>query len=445
MIREWILLLAVVVFTTAIALGAVRWFAPQLLGVPIDLQSVQVGREIPAFYDGVFRSPDREQSDFLLLDPYTRVRAKPFYPRTPFAGPHDVLGFRNRTVPNAADIVVIGDSQTYGNNVFLEFNWPNQMSRLLERPVNVYSMATGGWSAVQYLDMFNKSLFFRPQLVVVAFYSGNDPMEAYILSHGTAAWHPLRVNTTLDDSSRPPKVSVNPPVSEQLQVDFGDGIKTIFTPSLRLVSNDIDYATVREGWAIMGRVAEKISELANQNKIAVAFTIIPSKELAYKRKIENLDLEVSQEFERLVQLEAANVRKLENQIKELKNVTYIDVITPLQQEAIAPKQLYPENVNGHPVANGYAVIAKAIAPVVDKLIPRKRRKLAKYPGVSEQYFLIGDRGVIAMNGKTAEENGWSVNDADDVDLEEFSRRPFRGFTHSVNPEALGPDESVVRK
>ena len=44
----------------------------------------------------------------------------------------------------------------------------------------MYSMAVGGWGAVQYLDMFTKAARFRPHTVIIAFYSGNDPLESFL-------------------------------------------------------------------------------------------------------------------------------------------------------------------------------------------------------------------------------------------------------------------------
>src|SRR5688500_6186278 len=105
-----------------------------------------------------------------VKDPHVRLRGKPLRARDLKGGPHDVLGFRNHQVPNVADVVVIGDSQTYGNNVLLEENWPYYMLQAIEERPTIYSMATGGWAAVQYLDMFTKSLLFRPHVIVIAFY-----------------------------------------------------------------------------------------------------------------------------------------------------------------------------------------------------------------------------------------------------------------------------------
>ena len=132
MSKEWILLAASTVATLVLALAGIRWFAPQLLGIPVDLQMVQVGERIAPYFDGVFRYSDFNSSEFIIKDPYV-ARAKPLFPDYGGVGPNDLLGFRNRSIPNAADVIVIGDSQTYGNNASLEQNWPNQLRSKTQR------------------------------------------------------------------------------------------------------------------------------------------------------------------------------------------------------------------------------------------------------------------------------------------------------------------------
>ena len=60
----------------------------------------------------------------------------------PLTTGHDALGFRNREVPQHADIVAIGDSNTYGVSAPREGSWPHQLSGLLGEPV--YNMGLGG-------------------------------------------------------------------------------------------------------------------------------------------------------------------------------------------------------------------------------------------------------------------------------------------------------------
>lgn len=50
--------------------------------------------------------------DWNFADPHLRRRGKPFFEEdiTKHLGPHDLLGFRNRSIPTQPDIVVIGSA-----------------------------------------------------------------------------------------------------------------------------------------------------------------------------------------------------------------------------------------------------------------------------------------------------------------------------------------------
>lgn len=129
--KEWLLLLASVITTLVLSVGVIRWLAPGLLGIASDLQLVQLDEKAPPFCKGTLKNGDTSTADFILKDPLTRVRARPFFPRTGGGarGPNDLLGFRNNGVPNVADVITIGDSMTYGNNALMENNWRGFYSR----------------------------------------------------------------------------------------------------------------------------------------------------------------------------------------------------------------------------------------------------------------------------------------------------------------------------
>lgn len=141
--KEYLVLFCTTLVTLILALGIIKWQAPRLLGLPSDLELVQIDKAVPPFYSGVFRWDDMRSGEFLVKDPLTRVRARPFHSETVSAGPHNLLGFRNRAIHSIADIVVIGDSQTYRNNPVLEQNWPSQMRDLLR------SGPRAVWSALE--------------------------------------------------------------------------------------------------------------------------------------------------------------------------------------------------------------------------------------------------------------------------------------------------------
>ena len=122
--KEWLLVSTSVIASLILAIGLVRWLAPQLLGIPVDLQLVKTSQQVPPFYDNVFREEDYETEKYIINDPNTIIRAKPLLADTGWRGPNDILGFRNLYIPNQADIVITGDSQTYSDNVAIEKSWP---------------------------------------------------------------------------------------------------------------------------------------------------------------------------------------------------------------------------------------------------------------------------------------------------------------------------------
>jgi len=127
--------------------------------------------------------------DFLLAtlidDPILGIRIKPH------TTGHDALGFRNTQVPDHANVVAIGDSQTYGINATRDSSWPHQLGVLLQEPV--YNMSLGGYGPLEYLFLAEHDAEkLRPRLLLVGFYFGNDLMDAYYVAHGRPYWHAWR-------------------------------------------------------------------------------------------------------------------------------------------------------------------------------------------------------------------------------------------------------------
>jgi len=373
--KEWIFASGVGLFTLILALAILRWMAPQLLGIPTDLQMVQVSTEVPPFFEGVFRKEDYQNHGFIIPDPYTK-RAKPLYPEVAGTGPHDILGFRNRVIPHSADIIAIGDSQTYGNNVLLEENWPSQLVIHLNQPhLKLYSMAVGGWGAIEFLEIFPKALHFNPRIVLVAFYTGNDPLESFRLAYASDRWSNLRPDPTLAEKDMPHGI-FPPPEDEWWKVDFSDGVTTIFTSALRLGSNN-DHPAVHAGYQIMAEVGRRLGEMAREQQIFLVFTVIPTKELVYEKKVNREELNPPPDYLALIQAEKENLSNLVEQLQKVSGAVYVDVLEPLQNAALTMTNIYPRNINGHPLALGYAVIAKAMTQDIEKVlwpVPANRAK-----------------------------------------------------------------------
>jgi lysophospholipase L1-like esterase len=439
--KDWLLLLASVITTLVLSVGVIRWLAPGLLGIASDLQLVQLDEKAPPFYKGILKNGDTSTADFILKDPLTRVRARPFFPRTGGGarGPNDLLGFRNNGVPNVADVITIGDSMTYGNNALMENNWPGFLQQALGRDdIQIYNMATGGWAAVQYLDMMNHAEIFRPRVVIVAFYSGNDPLESFQLAYGSEHWNWLIPDTVLTSSDMP-KVESPPPRSEYLDVTFKDGVRTVFTPTLRLASND-DSPVVSAGYSIMGTAARLIAEKARQAGSKIVFTVIPTKELVYATKMQGEGITLPDNYKRLVKLEHQHIIKLANDIGNIPGALYVDVASALQRAAMNNVNLYPDNMNGHPVAEGYRVIGEQLSKTVKRLIPATPRGLYAWNDDGLPYFiLVNYEGVWLFESiELIEENGWPEGDVTIIESRELSNLSYKGMIKTVDRRRFGP-------
>ena len=283
--KDWILALVVTVATGAVVLLLVRWLAPGLIGVPVDLQMVQTSKKVPPFFENIFRYEDLSAPSMVLQDPSIVNRGRPLLPDQLAVGPNDILGFRNRNVPNIAEIISIGDSQTYGNNAPAELNWPGSLQRKLDavRELRVYNMSVGAWGAINYLAATQIALYFRPSIVIVAFYTGNDSLSDFRIAYSYEQWSQFRVNPNLDASDAP-AVSFPVPESQTWPVRFEDGLATVFTPRYRLFANNRQDETVIAGYKIMAEASKRIAQQLAAENILPVFTIIPTKELVYAPK-----------------------------------------------------------------------------------------------------------------------------------------------------------------
>ncbi|MBW2466553.1 MAG: SGNH/GDSL hydrolase family protein [Deltaproteobacteria bacterium] len=435
--KEWLLLIGSVSLTLITAIFLVRWFAPQLLGIPIDLQMVKVNKKIPPFFDGVFRPDDYGRKEYMLPDPHI-IRAKPLSPFVIDRGPNDLLGFRNRNIPNIADVITIGDSHTYGNNTLLELNWPSIMVKNFEQLARHYNMSVGGWGAAEYFEIFNKALYFQPRMVVIAFYTGNDPIETFIKVYGDKRWKSLRLNPGLSSADSPDLLE-----DREWKVQFQDGTEITFTPHFRYVSNRRDNLAVLTGYEIMGEIAKKIAEIATQNKITLVFTVIPTKELVYKKRIISENITLREDYAALVRDEEKNLSDFAEKLKNIQSSWYIDLLAPLQQAALDIPHLYPSEKNGHPLSNGYKIIGETLAKGAAGLLPQKTAGLfytQYFTDDNEFYpYLVKENRFYLFSSKNImEKNGWDSTKITKVDLRDISKLSFGGIINTVDPSQYGP-------
>jgi tetratricopeptide (TPR) repeat protein len=220
------------------------------------------------------------------------------------------------------------------------------------------------------LEIFPKALRFKPRLIIVAFYTGNDPVEGYKLAYANERWADLRPDPDLGPSDMP-KITFPPPDSERWEVTFKDGLKTNFSPKMRRASNQ-ENPVVRASYSIIAEAARRMSEMARSAQVELIFTIVPTKEFVYAKKVAADDLDVPADYLALIDEEGRRIEELSSAFKAIDATGYVDIVGPLQLAARDNKAIYPASTNGHPIKPGYAVIAKAIAQEATRKLPIRK-------------------------------------------------------------------------
>jgi hypothetical protein len=175
--------------------------------------------------------------------------------------------------------------------------------------------------------------------------------------------------------------------------------------------------------------------------VKVLFTIIPTKELAYARKVSGENLQVPRDFQVLVDREKASIDQLAGDIRSYPGVAYVDVLQPLQQQAMQAAALYLEDENGHPVDLGYEVIGRVLAEAARPYISKQRQELVTMEVAKGQYeyFLLQDNGLYVFKSlEVIEGNGWPPGVVKMAAKEDIETLPLRGVINEINPLLYGP-------
>ena len=192
----------------------------------------------------------------------------------------------------------------------------------------------------------------------------------------------------------------------------------------------------------MQEVVRLIPDQARAQNIKLVMTILPTKELVYSKKIDQEGIVPVEDYSNLIVAELSNIQALSTSMKKLPDVTYVDVIEPLQDAALQSQPLYPANTNGHPVAAGYKVIAQVLAPYVERLLPEKPQGLVAILDSKDTFLLrlTNDEGVWdVVSEEMLTANGWRFEDALVVTFRDLATLPRQGTLSTVDPKRFGPN------
>jgi lysophospholipase L1-like esterase len=316
----------------------------------------------------------------------------------------DAWGFRNPRVPSKADVVVVGDSHTYGNTATMNDAWPSVVGRATG--LEVYNLGVGGYGPNQYYHLLTtKGLSLGPRWVVCGLYMGDDFENAFSVTYGLDAWASLRQgrrNTTdpnIWDSSEPAgfgsgarnwlsahsvvyrlivhgpllatvKAKLRPedPATTSIRVDERN-IQEAFRPiGIAQRLNQAD-GRVQEGMRITFNLLRQMNEACRRHECRFLVVIIPTKETVFADYLErDLQLHLHDVVSRLLADERVARRRLVDFL-DAHGIAYVDTL-PALTHAVSDRLYARTTRDMHPGRNGYRVIGETVAAYLKQHAPR---------------------------------------------------------------------------
>lgn len=317
----------------------------------------------------------------------------------------DKWGFRNRSVPQTADIVAVGDSHTYGNTARMVDAWPYVLGELTGR--QVYNLAMGGYGPNQYFYLSEtRALSLKPRMIIWGLYMGDDFEGAYSLTYGLDYWARLRA---LPPRKVDPNVWEPPPsntrikrirlwlsrhsVLYQLVLHSGIGgrisgqveirnaaqlypgqatsliipeknVAEAFRPKGMLTRLDQQDPNVREGMRITFELLKEMKASCDQNHVQFMVVVIPTKESVFSHYLEH---DSGLPLDDVIDQVLVNERLARAQLFKFmtdSGIPYVDALPALQKAVLDgryPSLYASSGIDMHPNKNGYHVIAEATA------------------------------------------------------------------------------------
>jgi lysophospholipase L1-like esterase len=310
----------------------------------------------------------------------------------PGSAGHDAWGFRNRAVPGRVDVLAIGDSQTYGLSATMEGSWPAWLSRLTDR--DVYSLALGGYGPAEYAYLLHRyGPRLRPRVAVVGLYLGNDlldasrppsqsavlpkaderplgPLRTWLSRHSLLYQIVKHELPRLTDALRHRELSIGDDALVRLE---SGAVRTAFHPEVRLQALDLARPRVREG---LGRSLVLLEELQHEcarQRVECLFVLIPTKESVYWELAREVLPDAQRQRLLAVQRSESAVRAELVDFLTRSDARFVDAL-PALRAAAGRTAIYPANQDGHPLSDGYRLIAEVVR---DALEPPERMALSR--------------------------------------------------------------------
>ena len=317
----------------------------------------------------------------------------------------DPAGFRNDLVPEHADIVTIGDSHTYGNNVSSADSWPKQLGKMAQ--LTVYNLGIGGFGPLQYHRLFDRAVELSPAHIIVGLYFPNDLYDVCSVIAGSEYWTiwaqkrgydtgtcgataaeageervgaaPRIVTRTALGSAflfiadqlggtspaSPGQKQSNAPAQRGVVIDDGrnDGVITPGRLATQARFMDLNRRDVALAFAITKDIIREAAASAGRHHSRLTVLFVPSRIRAYFEYLRSRGVELPEVYYRAVENESRLVQEFSEFCGSL-GITCVDgghsVAAALEQFVA----VYPATADGHPTEIGYRAYAQAVSDAV---------------------------------------------------------------------------------
>lgn len=312
---------------------------------------------------------------------------------------HDSRGFRNPAALERADVVLLGDSQTYGRFVPPQHTWGRILAE--ETGLAVYNMAFNDWGLMQGALILRDALALKPQTVVYTVFLGNDILNALEYPPGQpprfpksppprCGW-PLRIQPE-PSASRSFLLRYSRVYGLVRLVYFGvyypemplwgsevvrrlaesapqDGYtwfegaqwRGVLNAAYRLCAMDDSDPRIRGGFEMVKSTLLAMAGDAEAEGAAFAVFLLPTKESVFAPRVADFDA-----HEGLAGLVAAESRLRGELTAVLRahDIPVLDLLPPLRD---APEQPFPASDDFHPNLAGSRVIGLEAARFVRRI------------------------------------------------------------------------------
>ena len=333
-----------------------------------------------------------------LLTPYpiTQGSNKRLHPRLGYVinselPEIDAAGFRNSaTTLSGADIIVIGDSHTYGNNVTAADSFPAVLSRLSGRAV--YNLGIGSYGIYHYLALLDDAAGVAAPDVLMALYLGND-----LIGHCSITtlpyWKEFAARSGIQAPVCAPEAEIERErswikrnsallsavdilVVERLKPDkeaapafeFGQN-QRIAQKTLRGFAKATSFDTqgVEQSYGNSRLILEQFRDRLTAQNRRFSVLLIPTRGRVLAAWTRSNGGEVPPEVDPLIAGEETLARAYGEFLTEL-NVPHLDalpfVVAALETAVQQGRAFYPTLRDGHPLESGYAAYAAAGAELL---------------------------------------------------------------------------------